>query len=122
VNTTSISVSKLCCPVCWEFLTLLRGETDDFKVRGRHTTVAPVDLPAWVPEEVMKEMVERFRAIVRGQVLEVVGVDGLPPESAESMPRLSISVVSESRLSDRSDQSLSHVVHEWQKHPSLERS
>jgi hypothetical protein len=55
-----ISVSKLCCPVCWELLELL-GRDQPISLRGRHSTIYPVELPKWLPPEIVDKMNERFQ-------------------------------------------------------------
>jgi hypothetical protein len=67
-----IAVSKLCCPVCWELLAVLRGDTNKYQVRGRHATVYPVDLPAWLPAGVLEEMIRRFRIYLRDELLILI--------------------------------------------------
>lgn len=59
-DKTSLAVSKLCCPVCWELLQVLRAEPFEFKARGYHTSLYPVDLPSWLPESDIREMNNRF--------------------------------------------------------------
>jgi hypothetical protein len=56
-----ISVSKLCCPICWHLLAILRGTSDDFDVCGHHLTLFLVILPAWLPTEVVVQMVDLFK-------------------------------------------------------------
>lgn len=53
-----ISVSKLCCPVCWELFQVLNLDT---KIRGCHPTVTPTTLPDTLSPDVSKEMVKRFQ-------------------------------------------------------------
>jgi hypothetical protein len=53
-----VSVSKLCCPVCWELFQVLKKE---HTVRGCHPTVTPVVLPETLPNCVSEAMVVRFR-------------------------------------------------------------
>lgn len=63
-NRHIIVVSKLCCFVCWDVLTILRmlgGNSQDFVVRGRHTTLFAIDLPHWLPESVVVQMVGLYR-------------------------------------------------------------
>jgi hypothetical protein len=43
-------VSKLCCPVCWELLKILRNnDSTDLYVDGHHATLFQVELPEWLP-------------------------------------------------------------------------
>ena len=41
-------------------LQVLKGDTSNFSVRGYHNTFYPVDLPDWLPLDVVKTMVKRF--------------------------------------------------------------
>jgi hypothetical protein len=61
-------VSKLCCPTCWELLDILRGSTNLFNVRGRNTTLYPVELPLWLPDNAVEQMLTRFKAILLEQL------------------------------------------------------
>jgi len=64
-----ISVSKLCCPVCWELFEVLN--LHDFicaKVRGCHPTVTQIALPETFPLEVSDKMITRLRALLAGQL------------------------------------------------------
>lgn len=94
-------MSKLCCPVCWELLKVLRDKTETFNVRGRHCTISPIDLPAWLPKADVREMITRFRFHLKAEVVSMMrtytfeiqkrGIDKLssrhtrtPSESVES--------------------------------------
>jgi len=39
-----------------------------FAVRGQHSTVYQVELPPWLPIEVLKEMVNRFEGILTDEI------------------------------------------------------
>ena len=54
-------VSQLCCPVCSELLEVLSKGSENFEVRGHHATVTPVQLPRWLPRDVLEQMVVRFK-------------------------------------------------------------
>lgn len=62
-----ISVSKLCCPVCWELLAIL-GKENPLLLRGRHSTIYAVELPKWLPSEIVDEMNERFQIYLRREI------------------------------------------------------
>jgi hypothetical protein len=66
-----IAVSKLCCPVCWELLQILRGATEDFSVRGHHATMYPVELPPWIPDYIVFQMLARFQQYLIGELLKL---------------------------------------------------
>lgn len=59
-----VSVSKLCCPVCWELITLLRvagpTESQKFDIRGCHPHIYPLVLPPWISDEIRNTMDARF--------------------------------------------------------------
>lgn len=55
-----IAVSKLCCPVCWELLSILEGKPPSV-TRGRHSTLYFQHLPSWLPRQVLEKMLKRFR-------------------------------------------------------------
>ena len=64
-------MSKLCCPVCWELMKILKKDSADdslFDVRGRHPTLCSVQLPYWLPAIVMEQMNERFRSLTIKQL------------------------------------------------------
>jgi hypothetical protein len=70
-----ISVSKLCCPVCWELFDVLnKRDSEKFraKVRGCHPTVTGVALPETFPSDVSEVMVTRFRDILSGQLVDLL--------------------------------------------------
>ena len=62
-----ISVSKLCCPVCWELLALL-GDEKPLSLRGSHSTIYPVELPKWLPPEIVDKMDKRFLNHLREEI------------------------------------------------------
>lgn len=62
-----ISVSKLCCPVCWELLVLLGSEIP-LSFRGSHSTIHPVELPEWLPYEIVEEMKKQFQKHLRKEI------------------------------------------------------
>ena len=68
LDSSVISVSKLCCPVCWDVLELLRNEQGgtraEFIVRGRHAVLSPVQLPIWLPIEMVKRMLQIYKQIL----------------------------------------------------------
>jgi hypothetical protein len=58
-----VAVCKFCCPICWEFLHVLRkGQKiqDNLWVRGHHCTLFLVELPDWLPADVLQDMVLRY--------------------------------------------------------------
>jgi hypothetical protein len=54
--------------VCWELLKILRSDTNDLAVRGYHTTITPVDLPPWLPVDVVRTLLRIFRNRLREEL------------------------------------------------------
>ncbi len=73
-------MSKLCCPVCWELLKLLKDDSDvtDLEghpvldVRGYHQTVYKVALPRGVPPVICARMEDRFRTLLRQEIKQLM--------------------------------------------------
>lgn len=64
LQNRAISVSKLCCPVCWELLRTMKEKLElpnQFTVRGCHSNIYPVVLPKWLPQDIIDKMVGIFR-------------------------------------------------------------
>lgn len=68
LNPDRMSVSILCCPFCWIFLRLLRGDRDILRVRGHHPTLYAVDLPGWLPEYPSQDMIAELRGYLGEQL------------------------------------------------------
>ncbi|KAF8330281.1 hypothetical protein F5887DRAFT_986545 [Amanita rubescens] len=68
LNNVRIGVSKLCCPVCWDLLSILqnqrskKGLPKNLFVHGRHPTLHEVDLPDWLPSDVLTAMVNWYES------------------------------------------------------------
>jgi hypothetical protein len=45
---------------------------DRFGVRGCHPTVYEVELPPWLPRDVMEGMVDDFEAVLRGEIFAMM--------------------------------------------------
>ena len=69
-----MAVSKLSCPACWEYLDILskferqRGKAEMYAIRGRHSTVYPVQLPIWSRPDVVQELIKRFCQYLRSEL------------------------------------------------------
>ena len=63
VHTYNISVSKFCCPVCWELLNVLNETNDNLKfiVSAHHSNLYPACLPTWRSDRALEGMIEVFR-------------------------------------------------------------
>jgi hypothetical protein len=57
-----MSVSKLCCPVCWELLDILNEVEPRLTFPGCHSNIYPIELPAWIPTCVVDKITNRFQA------------------------------------------------------------
>jgi hypothetical protein len=68
-----VAVSKLCCPACWEYFDVLSKKhftpgAEMYKIRGRHSTLFPVQLPIWTPTDVVEELIIRFGQYLRTEL------------------------------------------------------
>jgi hypothetical protein len=64
-------VSKSCCPVCWELLTILGVNSEPIHC-GRHLNLYFLKLPKWLPIEVLKVLLERIRALAAVELRTMV--------------------------------------------------
>jgi hypothetical protein len=71
METAVISVSKLCCPVCWNLIEILKTMHGGIVVRGYHATVYPVVLPDWLPPDIVTQMLLRFRQYLRLHLVQL---------------------------------------------------
>jgi hypothetical protein len=57
-----LAISKLCCPICWDFFQILQGFKPEFRaiVHGFHCALSMVHLPDWIPEELVEAMVSLY--------------------------------------------------------------
>jgi hypothetical protein len=66
LNPKEVAVSKLCCPACWDFFDVLSEKHRQpegpkmYNIRGRHSTVYPVQLPNWSSPDVVKKLIGRY--------------------------------------------------------------
>ena len=89
------------------FLNFLRGDSKTFRVRGHHATVYAVDLPPWIPDEILQKMVAEFRASLLRELVEMMD------EMAQLEPKCN-SMESDSGLSAASHESAAvAIVHKW---------
>jgi uncharacterized protein YktA (UPF0223 family) len=60
-------VSKLCCPACWQLLQIL-GKSDRpstlFTVCGYYSVLYPIEMPVWLPEEVISKLIKFFQPML----------------------------------------------------------
>jgi hypothetical protein len=69
MDETTILVSKLCCPGSWELSDILRGKNNRFNVRGRHPTLFPFELPAYLSPQVLREIITGFQVLLYDEIL-----------------------------------------------------
>ena len=96
-----IAASKLCCPICWELLSILRPD-DAFHVRGHHSTVYPVELPSWLPDDTVQEMLDRFTNFLSREITTMIAEDRIAQKQGHLR---TTSLESNSGLSVASDDS-----------------
>jgi hypothetical protein len=48
---------------------ILRGDSENYKVRGYHTTVYPVELPNWLPEDVLTKIVLEIESLLCNEII-----------------------------------------------------
>jgi hypothetical protein len=75
LDSSKVSVSKLCCPVCWELFHILNMEN---AVCGCHPTVTPIVLPETLPEHVSEKMISHLRALLSGQLRHLLFPNIIP--------------------------------------------
>lgn len=73
-----IGVSRLCCPVCSELLSILahpniRPGEDTFNIDGFHSVISVTELPPWLPKSVLEEMLVYFSKVLCSQLVQLPG-------------------------------------------------
>ncbi|KIM71737.1 hypothetical protein PILCRDRAFT_16781 [Piloderma croceum F 1598] len=68
MDKNSFAVSKLCCPVCSELFNLYRGGSDAFHIDGHHHTLFQVELPIWLPLDIVVKLTAKFEKILGNQL------------------------------------------------------
>jgi hypothetical protein len=53
-------------------LDILRGDTNDFQLNVHHTTIRLVELPPWLPRDVVEKMVIQFQKILLGEIITMM--------------------------------------------------
>jgi hypothetical protein len=69
LSSNKVSVTKLCCPVCWRLFHILNMEN---AICGCHPTVTPLVLPETLPKHVSEEMISHLRALLSSQLRPVL--------------------------------------------------
>ena len=68
MDNNSFAVSKLCCPVCSELFNLYRDGSDAFHIDGHHHTLFQVELPIWLPLDIVVKLTAKFEKILGNQL------------------------------------------------------
>lgn len=68
MDNNSFAVSKLCCPVCSELFNLFRDGSDAFHIDGHHHTLFQVELPIWLPLDIVVKLTAKFEKILGNQL------------------------------------------------------
>jgi hypothetical protein len=76
MDVKDLSVSKLCCPVCWDLLEILRdGQMDTLQVQGHHSVLYDVELPPWLPINILEKMVAKYTAYAKTELKNLQPLD-----------------------------------------------
>ena len=54
--------------MCWELLKLICGGTPPTLLRGCHSTIYPVELPQWIPNQIVEDMTGLIRVLLRREL------------------------------------------------------
>jgi hypothetical protein len=76
-------------------------------VRGRHPVLSPVQLPKWLPFELLVLMVGRYEEILRDQVIKMMAPAVVPPAGNDS------DIQSNPGFTDGSDETISSMSNSW---------
>lgn len=74
LDPKDVAVSKLCCPACWVYFDILHkrqnleGNEKMYNIRGRHSTVYPVQLPIWTSPDIVQELNKQFSQLLVEQL------------------------------------------------------
>ena len=105
-----VAVSKLCCPVCWDFFEIIKDDSDmvQFTVRGHHTVLYLQHLPSWLPDNVVKRMVVKYGSYLLDELRQMMlkkEQEELESKSRDGDLNKRLSIESEGGLSMSSDSS-----------------
>jgi hypothetical protein len=70
----------------------LGAKTDTFKVCGFHTTLYPVELPSWLPKEVVKHMVDVYGKYLRKELHFFITRHSIQSQSKTPLKQSRVSV------------------------------
>lgn len=110
LNQNEVAASKLCCPACWEYFDILTNKLGLYKIRGRHSTVYPVQLPSWISPDIVQELIRRFSDYLRTELLIMMTnfnskAEGIPKSGHTHNPSLQSVASAISNASDDSTES-----------------
>ena len=91
---------------------ILRGnDPSNFQVRGRHTTVYPVALPAFLPIDVVRGLVKRYRLILLSELQVMMSREQRKVAKQDEIRHVrNLSRQSDAGLSVSSDKSGKHLM------------
>jgi hypothetical protein len=80
--TYHLSVSKFCCPVCWELIDAVNSIyckfNVEFVVRARHSNLYPVHLPPSLPDGALDMMIDRFKQMLHDALNRLPDANVIP--------------------------------------------
>ena len=80
-HTYNISMSKICCPTCWELLKVINETNNKVKFVGHahHSNLYPVSLLTWLSDNVVEKMTQCFKEKLYEGFCQLSGTDELSP-------------------------------------------
>lgn len=85
----------------------MRGKSGDFGVRGYHTTMYALELPSWLPPEVVEKVTVSFQKILLEEIVAMMGKQKPVKHTQNLSIHSGFSIEStESNVSDASDKGL----------------
>lgn len=78
-----VVIPKICCPVCWELITLLRNSlvtngTNDssprLAIRGSHPHIYPLVLPPCISDEIREKMNLKFLGYLGSELVQLMAI------------------------------------------------
>lgn len=75
-----ISISRPCCPACWELIALLRGTrlakatevSPKLALCGSHWNIYPTVLPPWISDEIRDKMNLKFLSYLSAELVQLM--------------------------------------------------
>ena len=67
LQASMISVSQLCCPLCWDLFDILNSSLP-LCYRGCHSTVYPVELPTWLSSLHVDQVTAKLQSCLQAEL------------------------------------------------------